>query len=73
MTETIEQLKARLQREYVGRLTPDEYAAHKAEVLTTARETMRGKHEQGEPIDARELTPSQYAAAKTAFLRNARR
>lgn len=73
MNETVEQLKVRLQREYVSRLTPEQYDAHKSEILTTACETMRGKPEQGEPVNARDLTPSEYAAQKAAYLRNARR
>ena len=72
-TETLAQLEARLRRAYVGRLTPEQYAAYREEMLATARATLRGKPEQGEPVNARELTPSQYEAQKAAYLRNARR
>ncbi|MGF6899387.1 hypothetical protein [Paraburkholderia sp. GAS348] len=63
----------RERRELVRNGTPEQYAAHKAEMLATARKTMRGKPEQSEPINARDLTPNEYAAQKAAYLRNARR
>lgn len=76
MDRILDEQDARIEREsraIVSDGTPEQYAAHKAEYLRTARETMRSKPGQGQSVNARELTPHQYEAQKAAYLRNARR
>jgi 3-dehydroquinate synthase class II len=74
--ETFEQIETRLKTTYEGRIrsetrlmSRDDYAAKKVQALTTAHETMRAKPEQGEPVNARELSKKDYANRKKAAIR----